>query len=305
MKAFSIALATAIPLLAATANAELVGQFVSNDWTGTGAWENRVEGKTDATIAAGTPTLSSAGTLASQAGVNFIDFNGSSFFNVLGNDANNPMYGVGDFSITAVFTTDGNTQQSGEYPTYWWDHGGVVGNERPGGPPADFGLTIDGNIVMGAMSDPRAYVSSNVGNLRSTTTVDDNPVHVVTWVRDVVDATHASFFLYVDGALEASLVNQEDVSAAYDILSTPDLSSGSGFLEGFAIGACSTIGEEKFLGRIAEIQIHDTAIDPTADGLGLHDALVVDGVYQVPEPATWILSLLGIVGLAICRFRKR
>ena len=303
MKAFSIAFAIAIPLLAATANAELVGQFVSNDWTGTGAWDNRVEGKTGATIAAGTPTLSSAGTLASQAGVNFIEFNGSSFFNVLGNNANNPMYGVGDFSITAVFTTDGNTQTSAE-PLYWWNQTGLVGNERPGGSPADFGITINGDTLIGSMSDPRPYLTAETA-VASTTTVNDAPMHVVTWVRDVMDATHASFYLYVDGVLEASLLNQEDVSTSYDIVGSPALSGSGGWPEGFAIAACTTSGDGKFTGRIAEIQIHDTAIDPTADGLGLHDALVVDGVYQVPEPATWILSLLGIVGLAIYRFRKR
>jgi hypothetical protein len=292
------------------AKADLVAHFVSDDWSGSGTWNNRVAGKTDATIGGGILGVVSAGGLASDGSINLVNFDGSSWFNVTGGDvANNPFFGLTDYAITVVFTANNNTQVDG-IDDRWWTHAGLVGNELPGGDRSDLGLGIDGTVGAAGLSDTRDYTADapqNTGGVLRTGDIIDSNMHVMTMTR-VISGGTADLALWLDGAKVGEATGLSNTADYFvtnpieaDVTAADEL---EGYVDGFAIGGNRTIGGAKFTGYMAEVQIDNNGgIDVAA----LHNSLVSDGVYQVvvPEPGTLLLVVSGGLLVALVRRNRR
>jgi hypothetical protein len=183
MKIASATVSAVFFLIIGTANAQLVGHWVADDWSGTGSWVDRVS-KIPATIQ-DNPKRST--TLFATPGAVFgISFDGNDAFNVTA--TNSPVTGAAKFTVLAMFRTN-TPGVSNQVGTNWWSTTGIVGAEV-GGNHNDWGLKVllDRRAQGGFMGD--SHASGNIVDGRIHTSA-------LTW-----DGATGACKFYLDGELQ-------------------------------------------------------------------------------------------------------
>ncbi len=216
-------------LLAATVPAQLVANWVADDWTGTSPWLDRVSGIP--AVARGNPTWGTTPMGVPSTGIG-LTFNGAGdAFDI--SSANNPVSGAVKFTAIALFrtTTPGINNNTG---TNWWNTTGIVGAEIVG-IPNDWGLKL--------LADSRAQCgfrdnSAQAGN------VTDGLVHTtaLTW-----DSVSGLVSFYIDGEFQSSFNQGQGVGVA---------------VGGFAFGTFEEGGTSAyFTGEIGVVQLYASVTD--------------------------------------------
>ena len=234
--------------LSGAVHAALVGEWIADDWSGSGNWLDRVSSLVAAPN--GAPTVA-AGSFGQPASNNGIALDGNDHFGV--SAANNPATGAANFTVFSMFktTTGGAFNNTGGD---WWQNSGIVGCEV-GGQPNDWGLMLLANgQAQGAFR----------ANTAQTANVIDGSVHTValTWSGAGDDIAR----VYIDGAYAGNTGAQDD---------------GSGVIanSGFAIGRGYYTGGAYYTGEVAAVRMYDSVEDATA----LHNAAT--GYTQTPYEA--------------------
>ena len=265
----AVAMAT-LALTTSSAHAALIGDWVADDWSGSGNWLDRVSSLVAAPSGNPTVVANSFGTAGASNG---IDLDGNDNFNVT--TANNPATGKNFFTVAAMFktTTGGANNNTGGD---WWKNSGIVGGEVSAN-PNDWGLML--------LQDGRANLAFRSASVQGGNVIDGE-IHtaMVTW-SDGGGGGDSTARFYVDG----SLIGQ----------STQD--GGTGISNnGFSIGRGYYNGGAYYTGEIAQVQMYDSIEDAAA----LHSELTATAT--IPEPMTMIAVGLGISSLGgYIRKRRR
>ena len=252
--------------LAGAANAGLIGNWVADDWTGSGDWLDRVSSLVAAPNGDPVVVDNSFNTLGAIDG---IDLDGNDNFRVTA--ANNPAAGKKFFTVVAMFktTTGGANDDTGGN---WWKNSGIVGGEVSAN-PNDWGLML--------LEDGRANLAFCKSSMQGGNVID-GVIHtaMITWSDDDFGGDSIARF-YLDG----SYIGQ----------ATQD--GGNGIANnGFSIGRGYLDGGAYYTGQIGAVRMYDSIEDAAA----VHSELTAD---IIPEPAT--LSLLGLGALLALRRRRR
>ena len=181
----SCSLCVSICLSALQADANLVGLWISNDYTNAGdPWVDRIN-SISATPANG-PQPNALGVLFDGVDDQFSVTSGA-----------NPIGGLSAFTATAIFTADGNqggSDRPNGFSGDFWQASHLVGIEQAGGGAGDWGVGINGaqNIVVGTGLEGDDTLIDN------SQAFNDGSAHIVTMVMDDVAN---QLRLFVDGAL--------------------------------------------------------------------------------------------------------
>jgi Concanavalin A-like lectin/glucanases superfamily len=197
--------------------------------------------------------------------------------------ADNPIAGLNDFTVTAIFRADGTlgegggTRAGGDGGAFW-QVAHLVGIELPGAGVGDWGIGLgaDENIQagVGLQGDQSVEITNGAP-------FNDGDFHISTMV---MDAQNDLLKVFVDGSLEATL----NV--------TPNNVVNSGFFMG-TNGAPSGNDIAFYHGRLIEVGFHDYALSDD-EVLAIHRAGTLMTMPGVPEPTTVVLVLgAAMVGL--------
>ena len=166
-----------------------------------------------------------------------VDFTGFDHFTVPA--SSNPLAGATAFTLVAVFEP-GSTGASGGG---WWNSSGLIGMEQGGDVP-DWGLGWNGVRVAGGAGNPESTVFSPPSDINRL------QVAMLTWNNSGVER------LFING-----------IEVDSDLLaSNAPRNPGD-----FALGAITSGGGNRFTGKVAELQIHDS--DETANATAIYTAL--------------------------------
>jgi len=272
-------------LVAGHAQANLVGLWISDDYTTAGdPWVDRIS-----SIAA-TPSGGGGAQTNPQPNAAGVLFDGTDDrFSVT--PASNPIAGLSAFTATAIFQADGALGQGGSnrpngFSGNFWQASHLVGIEQAGGGAGDWGVGINGaqNIVVGA------GLEGDDTLIDASQSFNDGMEHIVSMVMDDVAN---ELRLYVDGQLEGTTpVN-------------PNTVIDEGFF--FGTNGAPAAGDLAFYsGHIQEIGLDDVALSED-DVLALHAAGTFVPAAAVPEPtsvALWLLAASAGGGMLFWKRRK-
>ena len=194
--------------------------------------------------------------------------------------------GAGGLSQLTKLDAEGHKQTSLEF---WmkttqtgldnnWEAPLVFGRESPSDGDIHWGyLRPDGRIGSAAVND---------GNHRHHTSI--NPINDDQWHHVVAtyDTAAQQSLLYVDGVLESNFNGGANVSI------------DAGALIQYMGWNDTTRTPATFLGELDEVAIYDTIL--TEGQVQAHFEAAI-----IPEPSSIVLLLLGLIGAATCRWRRR
>lgn len=165
-----------------------------------------------------------------------VDFSGSSYFVVPA--ASNPLAGATQFTMVAVF----DPLQTGGTGDNWWQSSGLIGMEQ-GGSVADWGFGWNNNRVCAGVGGPDITMFSAARPLNELT------IAMFTW-------SGGTQKLYINGVL---------------VDSDTGVPTAARNAAAFGLGAITGNGDGKFIGRIAELQLHNT--DESANATAVYTAM--------------------------------
>ena len=223
-----------------------------------GTWTDTVAGL-PATTGSGVVTATAEGVV----------FDGLSNLQVAG--AQSPVAGLTTFSMTARFRVVQGATGTGKDPNngaHFWANASLVGRELPGGARGDYNLAINSeNELVAGWGNPD-------GGFVDSVALNDGAFHTATATFNQGTSTVT---LYRDGVLAGSVVNGglppefETMNIGVNILGVPnDLA----YLNG----------------TISHVVIHNTELS-AGEVTALHGSLVI------PEPGTFMLAAIGLLGL--------
>lgn len=247
------------------ASAGLVGHWVADDWAGgTANWTDRVGGNIATVSNAANSATKTLGVLNDGVSSSALVFDGRNDYFAVA-ASQNPIAGKTSVTIAAFFNaTAGASGADGAF----WRFPGPLNAEAPGS-PNDWGLTYD------AAGNARGLFNNGVTPTPAVSLIDGQAhTMMMTW-----QSSSAARF-YVDGTLIGS-------TGPY---------SGSIVNNKFVIGSETEQLLRYFSGAIGELRFYDSVEDVAA----LHSTMS----NSVPEPSTFALLALGLLGVGFVRKQR-
>lgn len=226
--------------------ADMVGQWVADDWAGgTTEWVDRVMGKMATVPSAINSPIKTVGAIEGSLTSSGIVFDGVNDYFLI-HPFDNPIQGKTSVTIVAFFnTSQGASGSDGAF----WRFPGPINGEGPGG-PNDWGLTYN------AAGNAQGFFNSRINPSPSVSLIDGQPhTMTLTWQDPSVFPGEGVARLYVDGNLVGSV-------------GPTDGGNGVNNANGFVIGA-DREGilynfPRFFSGAIGELRFYDSVEDPEA-----------------------------------------